>query len=110
MQAGDEPGRLVEDGAGRVHVALRGAGAVATLDPVSATVTSRLNVCPAPRGVAWDASTDLVWVACATGELIALPAAGGSPVHSFVVARDLRDVIASGGSVAVTQFREFPGG
>jgi hypothetical protein len=105
LQAGDEPGRLVEDGAGRVHVALRGAGAVATLDPVSATVTSRLNVCPAPRGVAWDASTDLVWVACATGELIALPAAGGSPVHSFVVARDLRDVIASGGSVAVTQFR-----
>src|SRR5256885_1325323 len=29
---GDQPGRLVEDGAGRVHVVLRGAGAVATLD------------------------------------------------------------------------------
>jgi DNA-binding beta-propeller fold protein YncE/mono/diheme cytochrome c family protein len=106
LQAGDEPGRLVEDGAGHVHVALRGAsGAVVTIDPVSATVTGRQTVCPAPRGITWDASTDLVWVACATGELVALPASGGSPAHSFVVARDLRDVIASGDSVAVSQFR-----
>ena len=32
LMPGDEPGRLVEDGAGRVHVALRRGGAVATLD------------------------------------------------------------------------------
>ena len=30
LQAGDEPGRLVEDGAGRVHVALRRGAALAT--------------------------------------------------------------------------------
>ena len=35
LQPGDEPGRLVEDGAGRVHVALRGGGAVATCDPAN---------------------------------------------------------------------------
>jgi hypothetical protein len=106
LQAGDEPGRLVEDGAGKVHVALRGrAGAVVTVDPISATVTGRQAVCPAPRGIAWDAGADLVWVACATGELVALPAAGGSAVHSFVVERDLRDVVVSGGSIAVSRFR-----
>jgi hypothetical protein len=106
LLAGDEPGRLVEDGSGRVHVALRGrAGAVVTVDPVSATVTSRQTVCPAPRGIAWDSSTDLVWVACATGELVAVPAAGGSAVHSFVVGRDLRDVIVSDGDISVSQFR-----
>src|SRR5690242_10649647 len=32
---GDEPGRLAEDNRGRVHVVLRGGGAVATLDPGS---------------------------------------------------------------------------
>jgi DNA-binding beta-propeller fold protein YncE len=112
LQAGDEPGRLVEDGAGRVHVALRGsAGAVVTIDPLTATVVSRQSACPAPRGIAWDSSTDRIWVAyriwvaCATGELVALPAAGGSAAGSSVVARDLRDVIVSGGSVTVSQFR-----
>jgi hypothetical protein len=105
LNAGDEPGRLVEDGAGRVHVALRSAGAVVTIDPATAAVTDRAAVCPAPRGVAWDSSTDLVWVACATGELVALPSAGGAPVHSYVVERDLRDVVASGGSLTVSLFR-----
>ena len=105
LQAGDEPGRLVEDGAGMVHVALRGAGAIVTIDPRAGRVTDRQAVCPAPRGAAWDPSTQLVWVACATGELVGLPAAGGPPVRSLVVERDLRDVLVSGGSVAVSQFR-----
>jgi cytochrome c553 len=105
LQPGDEPGRLAEDGAGKVHVALRGAGAVVTIDPVAGSVTGRQAVCPAPRGVAWDASTDRVWVACATGELVALPAAGGAAVTSLVVERDLRDVFVNAGALAVTQFR-----
>ncbi|HVR21266.1 MAG TPA: hypothetical protein VMS65_16245, partial [Polyangiaceae bacterium] len=33
LEAGDEPGRLVEDATGRVHVALRRGGAVVTVDP-----------------------------------------------------------------------------
>src|SRR5258708_901413 len=31
LNAGDEPGRLVEDAAGRIHVALRRGGAIVTL-------------------------------------------------------------------------------
>jgi hypothetical protein len=104
LQPGDEPGRLAEDGAGRVHVALRGSGVLATIDPVAGTVTQRRAVCPAPRGVAWQSSSDVVWVACATGELASLPAAGGAATSEHID-RDLRDVIVTGDSLAVTQFR-----
>lgn len=105
LKAGDEPGRIAEDGEGRVHVALRGAGALVTLDPVSGTVLSRRSVCPAPRGVAWDAASDSLYVACATGELVQLPAAGGPATRSLHVERDLRDVIVQNGAVTVTSFR-----
>jgi hypothetical protein len=105
LAAGDEPGRVVEDGAGRVHVALRSGGALATIDPSNGSLLARRDVCAAPRGVAWDGATDLVWVACATGELVALPAAGGPAAHSFTIERDLRDVIVGQGSLAVTKFR-----
>jgi Cytochrome c len=105
LQTGDEPGRLVEDGVGRVHVALRSGGALVTIDPGSGSIIARRSVCPAPRGVAWDSTTDLVWVACATGELVALPAAGGSIAKQWVVERDLRDVIVHDGAISVTEFR-----
>jgi hypothetical protein len=105
LTAGDEPGRLVEDGAGRVHVALRSGGALVTIDPSKGAVVERRSVCAAPRGVAWDSATDLVWVACATGELVALPAAGGQAAHSYMLERDLRDVVVGPGSLAVTKFR-----
>jgi hypothetical protein len=105
LTAGDEPGRLVEDGAGRVHVALRSGGALATIDPAKGTILERRAVCAAPRGVAYDSATDLVWVACATGELVGLPAAGGPAAHTFAIERDLRDVIVGNGSLSVTKFR-----
>lgn len=105
LTAGDEPGRLVEDGAARVHVALRSGGALVTLDPVKGSIVGRRAVCAAPRGLAWDATTDLVWVACATGELVGLPAAGGAASQSLTLERDLRDVVVNAGSVAVTKFR-----
>jgi mono/diheme cytochrome c family protein len=104
LQPGDEPGRVAEDGAGRIHVALRGSGTLATIDPASGTIISRRTACPAPRGVAWQASNDVVWVACATGELASLPAAGGA-ASVKVIGRDLRDVIVDGDNVAVTLFR-----
>jgi hypothetical protein len=104
LQPGDEPGRLAEDGAGRIHVALRGSGTLATIDLAMGAVTARRSACPAPRGVAWQASSDVVWVACATGELASLPAAGGAATVQHVQ-RDLRDVLISGDSIAVTQFR-----
>ena len=81
LKAGDEPGRLVEDAAGRVHVALRGAGAIATIDVVKLKVSDRRSVCGAPRGIAYDAANDALRVACTEGELVTMPAAGGS-VHA----------------------------
>jgi hypothetical protein len=106
LQPGDEPGRLAEDSAGRVHVALRSGGALVTVDPATGTVIARRPVCPAPRGVAWAATTDAVWVACATGELVALPSGGGPAVQSFVIERDLRDVIAQpDGTLLASKFR-----
>jgi len=105
LQSGDEPGRLVEDGAGRVHVALRTGGALVSFDEVTGKILARRPVCPAPRGLAWDSKTDDVWVACATGELVALPASGGAAVQTLTVERDLRDVIVQSGGLSISEFR-----
>jgi mono/diheme cytochrome c family protein len=107
LQAGDEPGRLVQDAAGRVHVALRHGGALAALDPKTGTVTGRRDVCAAPRGVAYQATGDLVHVACASGELVSLPAAGGAATRSLTLETDLRDVVVDKmNRVLVSTFRK----
>jgi hypothetical protein len=107
LQPGDEPGRLVEDGAGRIHVALRRGGAVVTIDPTTATVTARQAACPAPRGLAYQATGDLVHVACTGGELVSLPAAGGAATRTLTFDHDLRDVVVSAsGSLLVSTFRK----
>jgi Cytochrome c len=103
LTAGDEPGRLVQDAAGRVQVALRRGGALVTIQ--NDQVTARRAVCAEPRGVAYDATTDLVHVACSTGELVSLPAAGGAATRNVFVDRDLRDVLVRSGTLFVTQFR-----
>src|SRR5262245_51963851 len=54
LRAHDEPGRSVEDGNGGLHVVLRGAGEIADLDR-SGRILSRRSLCPAPRGIAWQA-------------------------------------------------------
>jgi hypothetical protein len=102
---GDEPGRLVADGLGLVHVALRRAGVVATIDPATGLVTRRDSVCTAPRGLAYDPSGDLVHVACAEGALVSLRATGGV-ARSVFVRRDLRDVVVTGsGQLLVSTFK-----
>jgi hypothetical protein len=106
LQPGDEPGRVLEDGAGRLHVALRRGGAVVTIDPATATVTARQAVCPAPRGLAYQAAGDLVHVACNGGELVSLPAAGGPATRTLTLERDLRDiVVGANGTLMVSTFR-----
>jgi hypothetical protein len=111
LQPGDEPGRLVEDGAGLVHVALRRGGAIATIDPKSATVTARQAVCTAPRGIAYQATggatNDVLHVACAGGELVTLPAAGGAATRTVTLDRDIRDVVVGpNGTLLVSTFRK----
>lgn len=101
----DEPGRLVEDRAGRVHVSLRGGGALATIDLSTRKLIERRRTCGAPRGVAYDPQEEVLHVACATGELVTLRADGGPPLRSRVVAPDLRDVVVQDGKLYVSRFR-----
>lgn len=105
LQPGDEPGRLVEDGAGRIHVALRRGNAVATLASATAKSVERRPACSEPRGIAWDTATDTLHVACATGELVSMPAGGGAITRTLRLERDLRDVIVEGDHLLVTRFR-----
>ncbi|MDP3278892.1 MAG: cytochrome c [Deltaproteobacteria bacterium] len=106
LRAGDEPGRSVEDLRGHVHVVLRGAGAVAVVDPSAGSVVSRREVCVSPRGIAYDRAHDLVHVACAGGELVSMEAQSGAVTRSLKLAQDLRDIVAlPDGRLLVTQFR-----
>ncbi len=105
LTAGDEPGRVVEDAAGHVHVVLRSAGAVVAIDPVAKSVLGRTSVCPRPRGIAYMAANDVLYVACAGGELVTLPASGGAPTQTVFVEPDLRDVVVVGSNVYVSELR-----
>ena len=107
LNPGDEPGRAIADDAGRVHVALRGGGAVVSIDSATATITARRDVCSAPRGIAFEKVTGLLHVACAGGELVSLPSAGGAATRTLTLQRDLRDVVVgAGGSLLVSTFRD----
>src|SRR6185503_19098161 len=105
LDAGSEPGRIVEDGAGRVHIALRGANTLLTLDATTGEVRSRRYACNEPRGLAWDGATDLVHVACTSGELVSFPAGDGDATRALLLDRDLRDVVVRGSQLVVTRFR-----
>lgn len=114
LNAGDQPGRLVEGADGRVHIVLRGSGEVATLDVASASIVDRVQVCNAPRGVAYEAPTSQLHVACQGGQLITLnvdvdPAS--RVLRDVVIERtvtlnsDLRDVILRGDQLLVSRFK-----
>ena len=118
LTRGDEPGRVIEDAEGRVHVVLRRAGALLTLaqvpvEPVPAgaasawQITGRRPVCAAPRGVAYDPRQRLVHVACAEGELVSLaPEGDGALVRRLGnLDPDLRDVVVDGDFLLVSRFR-----
>jgi hypothetical protein len=105
LHSGDEPGRAAEDTAGRVHVLLRSGGALVSIDPLKGTILARRAVCPAPRGLAYDAGRDALHVACADGRLFTFPSGGGGATGVVQLDGDLRDVIMQGSDVYVTTFR-----
>jgi mono/diheme cytochrome c family protein len=107
LQPGDEPGRVVEDASGRIHVALRGGGAVATIDPTKATILARRALCAAPRGLAFDAKSGQLHVACAGGELVSIDAEPTTSTarRTLMLDRDLRDVVVKGDKLVVSSFR-----
>ena len=105
LMPGDEPGRSVEDAQKHVHVALRSGGAVVSIDPVTGAILDRRAVCKAPRGIAFEAATGLLHVACAEGKLVSLPAQGGAAVRTLTLEPDLRDVLVRGTELWVTRFK-----
>lgn len=100
-----EPGRLVEDAAGRVYVALREGGALLAVDPASASITARHEVCATPRGLAWDREADALHVACADGWLVSL-GPDRERESQRLLAEDLRDVVVTReGGLLISRFR-----
>lgn len=109
VQEGDEPGRLVEDADGRVHVAMRRSGDVVTIDPATGETVARRFACANPRGIAYDELVDALWVACAEGALVQLPSEGSEDAIVWPTDVDVRDVIVPTDEEAplvVTRFRE----
>jgi hypothetical protein len=104
LQRGDEPGRVVEGAAGTLYVALRRAGALATIDVASGTLLSRTPVCASPRGLAYDAAHAELVVACRSGLLLTLAAADLSQKRALQLDTDLRDVIVRPSDLVVTRF------
>jgi cytochrome c peroxidase len=90
----DEPGRLVFDGDGHVHVLLRSGGALVTLDRTTGAIVSRRPVCVSPRGIDYDPVDKRLVVACETGEVLAVdPSASGTWTVFATLGNGLRDVV-----------------
>ena len=104
LAAGDEPGRLAEGAAGTLYAVARGSGALLVLDIASATVSQRVPVCGAPRGLAYDAATARVFVACRSGLLLTLDAKTLKVTRSLQLDPDLRDVLVRSKDLLVTRF------
>jgi cytochrome c553 len=106
LKVGDEPGRLVEDGAGGIHVVLRGGHGIASMTRAADTAVVRREVCDVPRGLAYDSGQQLLHVACAEGRLVSLAVEpDGAVVRSVDLGRDLRDVVVRGDTLFITRFR-----
>jgi mono/diheme cytochrome c family protein len=106
LERGEEPGRSVQSADGRVHVALRGASHIAVIDPATATLVEKREVCRTPRGIAYDRDSNTLHVACADGQLVSLDATTGAVTRRLELERDLRDVVVlARGRLAVSRFR-----
>jgi hypothetical protein len=104
LSRGDEPGRIAEGPDGTLFVALRRGGALVQIDVRSATVVQRVAVCGSPRGVAYDAKSATVYVACRSGQLLSLDAQTLGLQRTLQLDTDLRDVIVREHDLVVTRF------
>lgn len=105
LSPGDEPGRLAQDKAGTVHVALRGGRGVASFALGADAPVRRRELCDLPRGLAYDRTSDRLYWACAEGALVQLDPSTGTATKQFELGRDLRDVVVREGRLFVTRFR-----
>jgi DNA-binding beta-propeller fold protein YncE len=104
-EPGEELGRVAEGPNGSVFVVARRGGAVLAIDVTLGTLTARIPVCNAPRGLAYDAVQNRLYVACRSGRLVTLDAASGSVLSTLDLDADLRDVFLVNGSLVLTRFR-----
>ena len=106
LDSGDEPGRSIEDEHGIVHVVLRRAGAVASIDVARGVVREGRSVCAAPRGIVHDPAGARLVIACEDGQLLALGTSpGGASSRLAALDVDLRDVVVAGDRIFVSRFR-----
>jgi hypothetical protein len=96
-----DPGRVTADAAGHAHVALRRSGEIVTIDPQTMSVVRRKRVCAGPRGMAFDAATDTIHVACVSGDVVTLSASDGAETRRVFVERGLEDVAVFGEKLLV---------
>ncbi len=101
---GAEPGRVVFGAGATAFVALRRTGQVMSVDTTQGVAREVRSVCPAPRGMAYDALAGRLHVACATGELVSF-ADTGKPTRHLQLGGDLRDVLIDGTRLLVTRFK-----
>jgi hypothetical protein len=104
LEAGDEPGRVVEGPSGTAYVAARRGGVVLAIDTAEGTA-SRISVCAAPRGLAYDASLSRLYVACRSGVLAVIDTEKRAVVARHRLDPDLRDIVLSGDNLVVTRFK-----
>jgi hypothetical protein len=104
LAEGDEPGRAVEGPGGKVYVAARRGGVVAAID-IGSNSATRVPVCAAPRGLAYDEASSTLYVACRSGLLVAIDGETNEVKESFKLDPDLRDVVVSGDNLAVSRFK-----
>lgn len=102
----DEPGRVAFGERGLAWVVMRRSGDLVALDVQNARISVRAHACVSPRGVAVDAGTGDVWVACAEGTIAVFTSEGrrlrarAAPEWS-----DLRDIVLEADRVYVSRFR-----
>jgi len=104
LQPGDEPGRVLQDSEGRVHIVLRRSGFVLTLAPNTFEISERRPACAAPRGLAYDKARDKLVVACVGGELVQMAPTGAS-TQTVMLDKDLRDVVVMGDRYLISRFK-----
>lgn len=105
LGAGSEPGRAVDDGAGRFAVVLRRAGSVAFVSQHGGIVEAMQKVCQEPRGITRASlSPDGVLVVCATGEVYFASKARVALMKKLGL--EGRDIIEANGRLVVSTFRD----
>lgn len=105
MPDGAELGRVIAGPPPGVYVLGRRSGALYSVDPVSASVTREVSVCAAPRGLAYDSTTEKVHVACHSGKLLTLDANTLGTERELWLDPDPRDVLVTGNQLLVSRFR-----